>query len=149
MVFLNTEDLRDGEIALRLERTAQADPEKRFVPAYYFQIRRVADDVQVGGCDLRIGNTERLYFGGNIGYTVYEAYRGNHYAGKACLLLLRLARRHELPYLHITCRPDNTASRRTCEYAGGQLQCTAKLPTDNDLYFEKHEREVCVYYFEL
>lgn len=72
----------------------------------------------MGSCDLRIGHNENLYYGGNIGYRVEEAYRGNHYAGKACLLLFELARKHDLQYLIITCNPDNAASRKTCEYAG-------------------------------
>ena len=37
-MFYDTEDLKDGEIQLRLERTAEGNPEKNWVPAYYFGI---------------------------------------------------------------------------------------------------------------
>ena len=36
--FLDTDDLFTDEIALRLRKTAPAKPEKRWVPAYYFDI---------------------------------------------------------------------------------------------------------------
>ena len=80
------------------------------------------DGTQAGVCDLRIGHNEGVYYGGNIGYGVGEPHRGRHYAGKACLLLFQLAKKHGMDYLYITCNPENTASRKTCEYAGGVLE---------------------------
>ena len=65
---------------------------------------------KIGVCDLRIGHNENTYYGGNIGYGIDEEYRGHHYAGKACLLLFELARKHEWDYVIITCNPDNFAS---------------------------------------
>lgn len=147
-MFFDVNDLRTDEIFLKLEKTAEANPEKRWVPAYYFKICLAADGTEVGQCDLRIGNTEKTFFGGNIGYEVYEQYRGNHYAGKACLLLLLLAQRHGLPYLYIDCNPNNYASRKTCEYAGGNLVCITDMPTDNDRYIEG-EKQTCVYRFDI
>ncbi len=38
-------------------------------------------------CYFRIGYSEGLFFGGHIGYTIDEKYRGNHYSAKACKLL--------------------------------------------------------------
>ncbi|NLM07133.1 MAG: hypothetical protein GX219_09500 [Tissierellia bacterium] len=89
-MFFNTEDLNDGEIYLELERTAEAQPEKKWLPAYYFTIHKL-DGVEVGKCDLRIGHNEKTYIGGNIGFRVYENFRGHHYAAKACRLLFKLA----------------------------------------------------------
>jgi hypothetical protein len=63
-------------------------------------------------------------------------------------LLFELARRHNLPYLYITSDPINCASRRTCEYVGGVLQCILPLPTDNDMYLEG-KRRICVYSVDL
>ena len=113
-MFYDTEDLKDGEIQLRLERTAEGNPEKNWVPAYYFGIC-LADGTRIGQCDLRIGHNDRLYIGGNIGYGIDEGYRGHRYAAKACRLLFRQARKHGLGYVIITCDPTNTASSRTCE----------------------------------
>lgn len=146
-MFLNTEFLKNDEIQLILEKTVESDPARDWVPAYHFSICN-DKGIKVGVCDLRIGHNDKLYYGGNIGYTVYEEYRGNHYAGKACLLLFELARKHGLQYLIITCDPDNYASRKTCEYAGGELLEIAELPEDNDMR-NNGKFEKCIYKFIL
>ena len=81
MDFLQTDDLRNSEIFLRLDRTCDAQPEKDWVPAYYFSIC-LPNGTKIGQCDLRIGHNERLYIGGNIGYGIDKSYRGHHYAAK-------------------------------------------------------------------
>ena len=146
-MFLNTELLRSEELYLELESTDEGNPEKDWVPAYHFKIC-LQDATEVGHCDLRIGHSEKLYYGGNIGYAIYEQYRGNHYAGKACLLLFQLAKVLGMDCLYITCNPENHASRKTCEYAGGVLTTIVDLPEDNDMYLEG-ERQKCIYYFTL
>lgn len=146
-MFLNTDFLRNEEIYLRLDRRAEGDPEKGWVPAYHFSIC-LPDGTAVGHCDLRIGHNQKLYYGGNIGYGVDEPYRGHHYAGKACKLLFELAQKHDLGYVYITCNVTNAASARTCEYAGGRLVATEELPEDNDMYAEGI-RQVKIYRFEL
>lgn len=146
-MFVNTDFLQDGEIRLVLERTADADPVKGWVPAYYFDICDHAGN-KMGKCDLRIGHNEKLYFGGNIGYRVEEPYRGHRYAEKACRLLFHLARRHDLGYVIITCREDNIPSYKTCEAAGGTLLEIAEIPEDNDMR-KDGVTHVRVYRFEL
>jgi predicted acetyltransferase len=143
-MFLDTCDLRNDEIYLKLYMTKKASETKGLVPAYCFRIVRVADGQTVGRCDLRVGYNERLYYGGHIGYGVDEQYRGKHYAGKACLLLFALARKHGMEYLYITCNPENTASRKTSEFAGGVLEAIVDLPADNDMY-AIGERRKCIY----
>ena len=146
-MFLNTDFLKNDEIRLRLDRTAEADPVRKLVPAYHFSIC-LPDGTPVGKCDLRIGHNQKLYIGGNIGYTVFPPYRGHHYAAKACLLLFELAKRHELGYVYITCNVTNEASARTCEYAGGTLVATEPVPEDSDMYRNGY-RKVFVYRFDL
>lgn len=75
-------------------------------------------------------------------------FRENHYAGKACLLLFQLARKHNMDYLYITCDPDNSASKKTCEYAGGNLLEIATLPEGNDMR-DRGELKKCIYEFHL
>ena len=147
-MFLDTSFLRSDEISLVLERTADADPARNWLPAYYFAICGL-DGVKMGACDLRIGHNESVYYGGNIGYRVEAPYRGHHYAGKACLLLFELARRHGMERLIITCDPDNRPSRRTCEWLGGELLEIAELPEDNDMRLEDGETHKCIYRFDL
>lgn len=79
---------------------------------------------------------------------IFSQNRGNHYAGKACLLLFQLAKKHGMKYLYITCSPNNYASRKTCEYAGGTLMETVELPEENDMR-DRGEFEKCIYKFIL
>ena len=60
----------------------------------------------------------------------------------------RLAKKHGMDYLYITCNPENTASRKTCEYAGGVLEGVVDVPEDNDMY-QRGERKKCIYRFVL
>lgn len=146
-MFLDTSFLKNDEIFLRLDKTADADETKKWLPAYYFTICTM-DGIEVGNCDFRIGYNDNTYYGGNIGYAVNKEKRGNHYAQKACRLLFELAKKHRMDYLIITCSPENIASRKTCEYAGGTLKEIADLPPDNDMYLEG-ERKKCIYFFDL
>lgn len=148
MIFLDTDSLKDDEIELELIRTADADPVRGWVPAYYFFICSRQGE-RMGKCDLRIGYKEGLYYGGHIGYEIYEPFRGNHYAAKACRLLFAFAKKHGMDHLFITCDPDNTASRKTCEYLGGKLLEIAQLPEDNDMRVNDGDTEKCVFIFEL
>lgn len=146
-MFIDTSFLQNDEIQLKLEETVDGNVEKDWVPAYHFAICN-KEGTKMGVCDLRIGHNDKLYYGGNIGYRIEAEYRGNHYAGKACLLLFELARKHNLKYVIITCNPDNIASRKTCEYAGGELLEVVDLPEDNDMR-ERGETRKCIFKFAL
>ena len=58
-MFLDTDFLKNGEIDLQLERVAEGDPVKQWVPAYHFNIC-LPDGTPVGKCDLRIGHNQKL-----------------------------------------------------------------------------------------
>lgn len=146
-MFFDVDTLHGEGFFLKKEFTVDADPERNWSPAYHFSIC-LPDGRKVGRCDLRLGHNERLYYGGNVGYGVDEPHRGQHLAGRAVLLLKELAARHGLGYLIVTCDPQNVASRRSCEYAGGTLEEIATLPEWHDLY-QRGMREVCVYLFDL
>lgn len=132
MEFLDTDFLKSDEIFLKCTHKSPGDPTKNWVPAYHFDICKV-DGQKVGSCNFRIGYTPGLYYAGHIGYAVDEAYRGNHYAAKACQLLFHLAKMHKMDYLYITCNPDNIASKKICESLGGRLLEVAELPEDNEM----------------
>ncbi len=146
-MFYAVDDLRDTEICLKLKNTCEAQPEKRWLPAYYFDIC-LLDGKHIGHCDLRIGHNDKTYIGGNIGYGIDEEYRGNHYAAKACRLLFKQAKKHSMDYLIITCVPENIASARTCELAGGSFLEIADIPEDNEMY-EEGKRKVSIYRFDI
>ncbi len=147
-MFLDTAFLVNDEIQLCLQKTVAGDLEKDWLPAYHFIICNQSGQ-NIGDCDLRIGHNAKTYYGGNVGYQIQEEYRGYHYAGKACLLLFELAKKHHMDYLIITCNPDNYASRKTCEYAGGHLVEIVELPEDNDMRLEAGETEKYIYRFDL
>jgi predicted acetyltransferase len=130
-----------------------ADAEKGTVPAYHFWMRLRPESALpvmiAGGINLRVGHTSNLeQYLGHIGYTVYPPARGRQYAARAVRLLLPLARRMGVNPVWITCNPDNVASRRTCERAGGVLVDTVQLPPEHTLY-QRGEREKCRYRFDL
>ena len=147
-VFLDTDFLESNEIKLLLEKTTEADPVKNYVPAYHFLICDRQGTV-MGHCALRIGYNDSLYYVGHIGYSIYEEYRGNHYAAKACKLLFLLAKKHGMSYLYITCNPDNLSSRRICEYLQGEFLGVADLPEDNDMRINKGKTQMCIFKFNL
>jgi predicted acetyltransferase len=126
MKFLDPGRLVDGELELVLVATLPADPGKGLLPAYKFDMRRVGDDVKVGEIGLKIGTPPDHL--GHIWYRVFPDYRGNHYAARACRLLIPLARRHGIDPLWITCREENVASRRTCELAGAEFVGIVETP---------------------
>lgn len=146
-MFFDTSFLKNDEISLIRERTADANEKRGWVPAYYFAVYD-REGNKVGECDLRIGHNDNTYYGGNIGYTVFPPYRGKHYAAKACKLLFELARMHDMEYLYISCDPDNVASRKTCEYAGGEFVETAILPEENEMR-KNGEIAKCIFRFVL
>ena len=148
MKFLNTDFLFDDEIRLVLQKTVDGNAEKEWLPAYHFFICDRHGN-EMGVCDLRIGHNAKTYYGGNIGYRIFEPFRGHHYAGKACLLLCELAKKHGMNYLMITCNPENAASRKTCEYVGCRLVEIVELPQDNDMRIEDGETEKCIYKIDL
>ena len=127
-------ELYDDEIFLFLRETVDADETKGFVPSYLFDICSIRTDDVYGRCDLRVGYNEQIYHGGNIGYSVYEPFRGRRYALKACNLLLELAKFHQMKRLIITCNPENIASRRTCELFGAVYIETIELPEHSVMY---------------
>ena len=147
MEFYPTDDLKNSEIMLRLDRTSDAQPEKRWLPAYYFSIC-LPDGTKIGTCDLRIGHNDKTYIGGNIGYAIDAPHRGHRYAAKACGLLFRQAKKHGMDHVIITCVPENGASAATCKLAGGRYLETVPIPEDNEMFAEG-KRQVMIWRFDL
>jgi hypothetical protein len=67
----------DGVIYLVCLEKKPGDPEKKLVPAYEFAVCRGGE--KIGNINLRIGYTDGLYYGRQIGYGIDEKYRGNGY----------------------------------------------------------------------
>ncbi len=139
--FIDVPHLTDDDIQLICIAKQPMNPEKKWVPSYNFIICKGSE--KIGVIDLRIGyiggiHHDNLYYGGHIGYTIFEQYRGNNYAMKACRLLLPVAKAHQMKKLLITNAVTNVASRRVCEKLGLKLIDVARLPEYSDIYEEGH-----------
>ena len=132
---------------LRLLKTIPAQPQKKYLPAYLFEM--VANGQPVGRCTLRVGYNDLVEYAGNIGYEVEEEHRGHHYALISCRLLLRLARRHRMEEVLITCREDNFASKRTCEQLGATLAGRVDVPVNHEMYRADSDAPLLQYRYRL
>lgn len=121
--------LRDGDLELCLAEHSIHTFHR--VPTYFFRMMSTADVEELGTINLRVGSTLHLQrYAGHVGYGVHIQHRGHHYAARSLMLLLPLARRHQLDPLWITCDPENAASRRTLEIAGAEFIEIVDVPPD-------------------
>ena len=133
--FIRNGSYVDGDLSLVLTKTTPADPVKKYVPGYEFEMRAKGRIRKAGSIRLRIGRTRPLTgWCGHIGYGVEKACRGQRYAARSCRLLFPLAYAHGLRTLWITCNPKNMPSRRTCEIAGGVYASTVWVPKGTEMY---------------
>lgn len=131
--FQSVSRLADGELELSLAAREPLNPNIGWVPTYRFDMR--CGGRYAGSISLRIANTpEIVLYLGHIGYNVDVNYRGRHFAARSCRLVFPLAAQHGINPVWITCNPDNWASRRTCELAGGEMIEIVDVPPNNSLY---------------
>jgi tagatose 1,6-diphosphate aldolase len=141
--------LESSDFYLVLAGTTPPDPERGKVPAYAFHVRVSDRDEAVGQINLRVGTSEDIQrYAGNVGYKIDPAYRGRRMAERAVRLILPVARGHGMTELWICCRPDNTASRRTCERLGAELIGIIDVAPTSDLY-ARGDRQACRYLLRL
>lgn len=132
--FMKIDRIVGNEIDLVFKEAREAVPEKEYMPCYIFDICLHGTETKAGSIGFRVGHNRNTHYGGNIGYGVFEEFRGNHYAAKACMMLRGLALHHNQNHLIITCDPDNIASRKTCEYIGADLLEIIDLPDWTEMY---------------
>lgn len=144
-MFLDTSGLKSGGLCLQIE--TQSAGEGGRIPYYMFAVMN-NDGQKVGTISFRLGSDEQVGLFGHVGYRIDAEHRGHGYAAKACALVLELARRHGYDHLTVTCSPENTASRRTCEKAGGRFVKMAFVPPEDELY-ARGERQKAVYRIDL
>ncbi len=124
--------LSDGKLTLRIIEKREGGGAE--LPFYYYDI--CVDGVAVGKISIRIGDNFHAYYNGHIGYEVDEPYRGHGYAGKACRLVLEVARHHGMKMVYLTCEEDNLASARTIEGLGAELLETCEIPKEYIYWYE-------------
>ena len=121
-----------GGMTLRIIEKNPGDGEQ--IPFYYYDI--LADGVPVGRISIRIGENFHSYYNGHIGYEIFPEHQGRGYAGKACKLVLEVARFHGMRRLYLTCGESNAASYRTIEKLGARLLEICPVP---ERYFGWYE----------
>ena len=127
------------KIDLVLDKTTKGDPAKNWVPACFYNIVLHGTNQVVGVIDARIGSNENLYYGGHIGYTVNEEFRGHGYAVEAVELVKQVFILNEMHKVYITNNLDNKASIRVCEKAGAKFIAVEELPSHNDMRVKRGE----------
>lgn len=142
-------ELVDGELELVFLSRRSGDEALERAPSYFFHLKNRFTGETMGEIELRGGNYRGiLLYSGHIGYEVYPAFRGKHYAERASRLLFPAARRFDLNPLWITCNPDNLPSRRTCERLGGVLVEIVEVPRNTALY-ARGDHQKCRYRVDL
>ncbi|MBR3348683.1 MAG: GNAT family N-acetyltransferase [Solobacterium sp.] len=136
-------------VDLMLESHHNPSVHNDYVPSDIYGIFLHDTSLRIGECDIRIGMNEELYYAGNIGYRIYEPYRGHGYAYEAAKMLLKIAyEEHGLDEVILTCSPDNTASKKTLEKLGGELIETVDVPAWHWLY-RRGEKVKHIYRYDL
>ncbi len=126
--FRSKPSLTDGVIDLIPIRDWLADEEMRFGDEYTWRITLHSRRSEIVRINLRLVESPCVYCFGHIGYHIDPPYRGNHYARRACQLIAPFIRRRGKETVVITCDPDNTASRKTCEALGCELERIITVP---------------------
>ena len=133
--LLHKSDLEGDVLDLRLEHVRLPGASNLYVGSEIYGIYLHRQHSKIGECDIRLGMNEELYYAGNIGYRIYEKYRGHGYAYFAAEMLMDYARdRHGMKELILTCSPDNIPSKKTLEKLGGELIETVDVPHWHWLY---------------
>ena len=122
-------------VDLRIREVIPVSFFNRSLKSIVYSIYRHGDYECIGECDLRFGMDEELYYAGNIGYRIYDGFRGHHYAYYACQLLLQIAKEEYcFRNVIITCSPDNIASDKTIQSLHAELLQTVNVPKRHWLY---------------
>lgn len=144
--MIKDSDKFESEV-LDLKKTKFLSSEEAYdnVATVFYNIVLHDTDTVVGDIDLRLTMNRYMYYYGNIGYNIKKAYRGNHYALKACEMIKIIARDvYNLSELVVTCNPDNIASLKTIEELGCKYIETVKVPISHELYW-KGEKVKAIY----
>ncbi len=85
---------------------------------------------EIGQISYRTGESRPVYYYGHIGYHIDAAYRGHHYAERACRLIREEILMSGKRSVVITCDPDNAPSLKTCRRLGCFLEGVSRVPVD-------------------
>lgn len=105
----------------------------------------------IGECDIRIakGDNRELHYAGDAGYRIYSGWQGNGYAYDACKIMMKIMKdEYDMHEILLTCSPENIASKKTIEKAGGVFVGEEKVPEWHWLY-KRGEKVKLIYRLSL
>ena len=127
--------LKGKKVDLKILRESPPHPFNDYAYTILYAVFLHGKKEKIGECDLRVGMNRQLYYAGNIGYRIYEAYRGHNYAYEACRIILEQAlNEYGMKEVILTCSPDNIASEKTIRKLGGVLIAQEAVPENHWLY---------------
>ena len=136
-------------VDLKHEYTRSPSSFNNYIPSVIFGIYEHGTSNKAGEIDLRLGMDDELYYAGQVGYRIYENYRGHRYAYYACRMIFQIAHdEYHMDELLITCSPENTPSRLTLEQLGGVFKENTDVPEWHWLY-KRGEKNKNIYVFPL
>ncbi len=148
-LFKRKKDMINDVVKLNVAMTLGGSKSNGYVESIYFDIIETNSNKIVGYCDLRLGMNRELYYLGQVGYHIYNEYRGNYFAYYACLSLFKIAKnKYMFDEILITCNPDNIASYKTLTKLNGTLKEIVDVPMDNPLYIAG-DKQKCIFIYNL
>jgi predicted acetyltransferase len=124
--------MRNGVLEVLPVRYDDANPERGWCPSYHFE--GVFGGERVGTLRLHVGsNPTMVMYAGHIGYDMVPAHPGHHFAERATLLILLLARAVGIEDLIITLRANRSSAGAHMRTSRRESAQYVDLPEDNDL----------------
>lgn len=139
---------RDGELELRLVGNSKATMPDNTIDTLHFKMINTKTNNEMGELNCRLGYSENIVqYRGNIGFTVYEQFRGHEYAKRSCLLLVKLLQDLDLSVIWLTCNKNNIPSKKTIENIGATFVEIKAMPESYEfLKFYPQESRVKLRY---
>ncbi len=135
MEYLNSIQLKDEELTLVFAGKRQATEPDGSVSAYYFDMINSETGEKMGFINVKEGHTDNIIqYRGNIGYEVFEKFRGEKYALRSCQLLKDVIDWLGLSPVYITCSLNNKASIKVIEALGARFLETVIVNQDSPYY---------------
>lgn len=134
--------ITDGEIDLITPKGFEYDND------FFFDIALHNTTILIGEINYEDKYREVDYMG-NVGYSIFKDYRGNHYATKALNLLKELLIKAEKNEIVLSIAPDNKASQNTAKNFGAVHICDRQIPKNNVLCKMIDKPTVMIYTYNL
>jgi tagatose 1,6-diphosphate aldolase len=104
---------------------------------------------ELGVINLRCSSVPHIeQYAGHVGFAVHEPHRGHRYAARSIALLIAFSKQLKFESVYITCDPENVASRRSIELAGGEYLGIMDVPANCIIHKTGHPLK-CRYRIEV